>query len=138
MVEIIIKPSDDIPECDHMPVSATNTMRFVGHAKKDSETIYLWECKICGECVEKAHYRYTQSECPKHMWEFLGWEFHDNPDKYELNQIYSCFMCGKPHKESYTVRDRGMKGGVPDGIEHPEVKRALFLTESVHKREFKE
>ena len=138
MPEIIIKQTENTFECDHLPISGGNTLKFLGTAKKECETVYLWQCMICKEFIEKKHYRFTQDECPKHMWEFLGWEFNDNPHRYELNQIYACFMCGCLHKEPYDVRSRGMEGGVPDGIEHPEVKRALFLSESVRERTLKE
>ena len=138
MPEIIIKETENIPQCDHLPISGNNTLKFVATAKKECETIYLWQCKICHEYIEKAHYRYNPEECPQHMWEFLGWDFKDNPVHYELNQIYACFMCGKVHIEPMDVRSKGMKGGVPDGIEHPEVKRALFLSESVRERTLKE
>jgi len=138
MPEIIIKTTEVVPQCDHMPLSASNTLKFVGTAVKDSETIYFWQCRLCNEFFEKAHYRYTPEDCPTHMWEFLGWEFHDDPHRYKLDQLYHCFMCGVLHREPYDVRSRGVKGGVPDGIEHPEVRRALFLTESVRKREFEE
>jgi hypothetical protein len=138
MPEIILGRTDDKPVCDHMPVSATNTLKYVGTAIKDTETIYFWQCKLCDEFFEKAHFRYTQTDCPQHMWEFMGWEFIDHPHRYKLDQIYSCFMCGVLHREPYDVRSRGMQGGVPDGIEHPEVQRALFLTEDAEKRLLKE
>ena len=127
MREIIIKPSEDIPDCDHELLSASNTLKYVANAIKDSESVHFWQCRCCNAMFQKSWFKHTEENCPNHMWEFVWWDFQDNPVKYKLDQVYRCFMCGKIHRESMTVRDKGMKGGVPDGIEHPEVKRALLL-----------
>jgi len=124
MAELIIKPI-----CDH---SSGGSLRYCGKADGVADVVYIWQCVVCDEIYEKQYFKKT--ECTKHMWEFIEWVFEDNPHRYKLGHRYVCFNCGKEYFEPYDVRSKGMKGGVPDGIDHPEVKKLLALNRDVLKR----
>jgi DNA-directed RNA polymerase subunit RPC12/RpoP len=124
---VLIKPPDI---CNHNIEGGT--LEFGGKADGIADVLYVWQCVVCEELFERQYFK--KISCPQHMWEFLHWEFSDNRVRYELNQVYACFNCGVEYKEPMDVRSKGMKGGVPDGIEHPEVQRALLINEDVHKR----
>ncbi len=112
------------------------TLRYGGKADGIADVVYIWQCNVCDEVFEKQYFK--KIDCPQHMWEFIHWEFRDNPNRYELVQKFACFNCGVEHEEPMDVRSKGMKGGVPDGIEHPEIQRALHLNRDVWKRIIKD
>ena len=124
MSNIIIQP-----ECNH---TVNGTLRYCGKADGIVDVVYMWQCDVCSDIFEKQYFKKT--DCTKHMWEFVEWIFEDNPWQYKFGHRYVCFNCGKEHFEDYSVRGRGMKGGVPDGPYHPQVKKLLALNRDVLKR----
>lgn len=127
------------PACRHEIESPDNTLKYTGYAVKDALVTHFWQCKVCGELFEKGgFFAYTPGNCPRHMWEFIGWYFDDGDTRrdkpYRLEWIMQCQQCGKIHHEPWDVRSKGRLGGVPEGIDHPLVKPFLLPTPSVIKR----
>ena len=124
MPNIIVKPS-----CDH---NSGGTLRYCGKADSPADVVYVWQCVVCEEIYERQYLKKTN--CSSHMWEFIEWIFEDDPHNYKLGHRYVCFNCGKEHFEDMSVRAKGMKGGVPDGIDHPKVQPLLKLNRDVMRR----
>jgi len=95
-------------------------------AVNSDHTHKAYKCVKCQDERVEITYNYNPTNCPKHLWEFIGWGFNDSPWSHEIYWKMKCDRCGATHRRRFDRSEIGIRRAVD--LEDPRVLPTLEWT----------